>query len=517
LLVGTSAEAVSEGCTVVMRICPKCRRSFSGKGRATCPNDGARLADPRELVEADHDPLIGTTIAGRYEIVERLGTGGMGTVYRAKQASLGRPVALKILKKELNWETDTVTRFHREARAMSLLVHANTVRVFDFGQADGGLLYFAMELLDGELLTAKIEREGALAVPEAIRISRQILGSLHEAHTHGIVHRDLKPDNIMLAKVEGHGAPVVKVLDFGIAKMLRNDRKIDELETQAGTVFGTPRYMSPEQAQGHSLDARSDLYSVGVLLYHMLTGRPPFTDDDAVVVMAKHIRERPDSPREAAPDRPIPRSLDKVVLRAMEKDRDRRFSSAASFAEALSATLLDVDREVNERAAGKPSFPKLPLALAGLVVLVAVCASTYLIVTSGAADAEPTRAIVRHEVPPPPAEPESADLRVDSIPSGASVVYAGQELGVTPFTVRRPVGSLLEVEVRLAGYEPATLAVRAGEARSVELVREAPAPIVEVAEEVRTGGRPRVRVGRDRVMTEEPAMTAMSDEPYERW
>jgi eukaryotic-like serine/threonine-protein kinase len=518
-----------------MRICPKCRRSFSGKGRATCPNDGARLADARELAEADNDPLIGQTIAGRYEIIERLGTGGMGTVYRAKQASLGRPVALKILKKELNWETDTVTRFHREARAMSLLVHANTVRVFDFGMFDvgpdgartDGLLYFAMELLDGELLTANIEREGALAVGEAIRVARQILGSLHEAHSHGIVHRDLKPDNIMLARVEGHGAAVVKVLDFGIAKVLRNDRKIDELETQAGTVFGTPRYMSPEQAQGHPLDARSDLYSVGVLLYHMLTGRPPFTDDDAVVVMAKHIRERPDSPRDAAPDRPIPRSLEKVVLRAIEKDRDRRFSSAASFAEALSATLPDVDREAVERTSMKPTVPKLPLALAGLVVLLAVCASTYLIVTSGAADAETTRAVVRHDTPPAPSEPESADLRVDSTPSGASVVWSGQELGVTPFTVRRPQGSVLEVEVRLHGYETARLEVRAGEARSVELVRlpvaAEPPPEPEQTVAVRADPPRRGRngrAGRNPATADrggEAAMASMSEEPYERW
>jgi serine/threonine-protein kinase len=245
-----------------MRICPKCRKSYAKKGQSTCPEDGTKLVEPRELEEADKDPLLGRTIGGRFKIVERVGTGGMGTVYRAEQTGLDRSVALKILRKELSWEQDTVTRFHREARAMSLLTHPNTVRVFDFGETEDGLLYFAMELLEGELLTAKVERDGALDVEEAIRVAHQILRSLAEAHSKGIIHRDLKPDNIYLAHVEGHPDSVVKVLDFGIAKVVEPERRIDQLETQAGTVFGTPRYMSPEQAQGKTLDPRSDLYSV---------------------------------------------------------------------------------------------------------------------------------------------------------------------------------------------------------------------------------------------------------------
>ncbi|MEM9191051.1 MAG: serine/threonine-protein kinase, partial [Myxococcota bacterium] len=325
--------------------------------------------DAREFNEAQNDPLIGTTVAHRYHILERVGTGGMGTVYRAKQEGLARHVALKVLKKDLTWESDTVTRFQREAKAMSLLSHPNTVRVYDFGQLGEDQLFFAMELVEGEVLTAKIERDGPMEVRTAVRIARQILGSLGEAHSKGIVHRDLKPDNIILAQVEGDDHEVVKVLDFGIAKVIQGDREIDQLETQAGTVFGTPRYMSPEQAQGKKLDPRSDLYSVGILLYHMLSGRAPFLDDDAVVVMAKHIREKAPALRQLVPERPIPRSLNRAVAKAMEKDREKRYAEAESFSTALKETLRDVSA-VEALQSGNhapPNFfqqlPRIPLAI----------------------------------------------------------------------------------------------------------------------------------------------------------
>ncbi|MBZ0120226.1 MAG: serine/threonine protein kinase, partial [Sandaracinaceae bacterium] len=326
-----------------MRICPTCRTVYPARGRATCERDGTRLVEQDEYVKSKNDPLLGRTMAGRFKILARIGTGGMGTVYRAEQVGLGRPVALKVLKKELVHDRDTVARFHREAKAMSLLVHPNTVRVFDFGEDEDGWLFLAMELLEGELLTSWIEREGTPPIPDAIRVTQEILRSLAEAHSKGIIHRDLKPDNIYLARVDGHALPVVKVLDFGIAKAFREDYKIDQLETQAGTVFGTPRYMSPEQAQGKTLDHRSDLYSVGVLLYQLLTGNPPFQDDDAVVVMAKHIREKPKPVGEVVPDRPIPRSLEKLVVRAMEKDPTKRVGSADELDGALAACLPDVE------------------------------------------------------------------------------------------------------------------------------------------------------------------------------
>jgi eukaryotic-like serine/threonine-protein kinase len=326
-----------------MLICPKCRTTFSSPMLATCYRDGETLVDYERFVADRGDPLRNKLIGGKYQLLERVGQGGMGTIYRATQSGLNRQVAVKILKRELNVDPDTVARFHREAHAMSLLTHANTVRVYDFGQTEDGLLYLVMELLVGELLTTRMEH-AQLDVLDALRMTQQILRSLAEAHSKAIVHRDLKPDNVFLVRAEGHGEPAIKVLDFGIAKIVAPDRRVDQFETQAGTVFGTPRYMSPEQAQGGTLDGRSDLYSVGALLYQMLTGRAPFVEDDAVVVMAKHIQERPEPPMKVRPERPIPPSLDELVMKAMAKDPAERFQEASEFVQALEACVPDVAR-----------------------------------------------------------------------------------------------------------------------------------------------------------------------------
>ncbi len=473
-----------------MRICPKCRTTYPKRTQSTCPVDGAKLVEQHELAQADADPLLGRTIAGRFKIVERVGTGGMGTVYRAEQSGLDRDVALKILKKELSWEKDTVTRFHREARAMSLLTHPNTVRVFDFGETEDELLFFAMELLEGELLTAKVEREGALDVEEAIRIAHQILRSLAEAHSKGIIHRDLKPDNIYLARVDGHADPVVKVLDFGIAKVVQGERQIDQLETQAGTVFGTPRYMSPEQAQGKTLDPRSDLYSVGVLLYHMLVGRPPFVDDDAVVVMAKHIRERPERIRKAAPDRPIPTSLERAVMRTLDKQPDRRYKSAERLDQRLRSTVHDVRAEVLARKHGRrgiwfalSTLPRVPLAIGGVVVCFALGIAIYVVASSGAASAGSEGGIPLSTLEGIPTsadldENEAADLAITSDPSGAEVWSGASKLGTTPLSVRAARGRTYQVEIRREGFMPVVAEVEPGHGPlHVELHRDGrPAP-----------------------------------------
>jgi serine/threonine protein kinase len=242
----------------------------------------------------EHDPMIGRSLEGRYTIVSKLGAGSMGTVYRARQEAMARDVALKILRPERAFDAQAKQRFVREAKALSLLTSPNTVTVFDFGEIPDPVaspddpsaetsLYLAMEMLEGEALGARLKREGPMPAALAVHIAKGALESLAEAHDKGIIHRDLKPDNLFLVRrAEGAGRPLeasaavtCKVLDFGIAKML--DGRVDALETQAGTVFGTPRYMSPEQAQGRSLDARSDLYALGVLLYQMLAGRAPFT------------------------------------------------------------------------------------------------------------------------------------------------------------------------------------------------------------------------------------------------
>src|SRR5450432_1032970 len=329
------------------RVCPRCRRSSvafpglvtSGLELPRCPEHGLPFVDMSD----GPDPLLGTTIAGRFTILGRLGRGSMGAVYRARQEAVGRDVALKLVRRDRAHDPETKGRFEREARAISSLVSPHTVTAFDFGEAEDGSWFLAMEMLEGETVGERLRRIGRFEWYDALRFTRQALESLAEAHGKGIIHRDLKPDNLFLSRLPssaGSGEQeVCKVLDFGIAKWSRDDEdtKIDQLETQAGTVFGTPRYMSPEQAQGIALDQRSDLYSLGVLLYQMLSGCAPFVDDDAVVVMARHIKDQAPRFCDVTPSVIVPESIEAVLWRVLAKSPVDRPATADAMISELDA------------------------------------------------------------------------------------------------------------------------------------------------------------------------------------
>ena len=245
-------------------------------------------------------------MSGRYRVTDVIGVGGMGVVYKAHQAAVDRDVAIKVLMPDMIQDETLIKRFELEARAASKLHHPNTITVYDFGR-EGDLLYIAMELLVGESVETKLRRDGAYSPERVAGIASQVLGSLGEAHTTGIVHRDIKPDNIFLQAIENQ-KDFVKVLDFGVAKL--KDRGVQDVTlTQAGIIFGTPKYMSPEQAKAKTLDGRSDLYSLGVVIWEMLMGDCPFRADDPVSILIQHVHDLPPTFRDTRPDLNIPEDV----------------------------------------------------------------------------------------------------------------------------------------------------------------------------------------------------------------
>jgi len=287
---------------------------------------------------ADTTELIGRIFDSRYQITEQVGRGGMGAVYKAIHVSMNQVVALKVLSREMSSDDKQMQRFYHEARASSRLKHPNTIKVFDFGLAEEGRLYLAMEYLEGLTLTQLLRSEKVITIRRAIGIAKQVTKSLAEAHMNGLVHRDLKPDNVFITQIYGE-SDFVKVLDFGIAKFLEGNPEHERL-TQAGLVCGTPLYISPEQALGKSLDGRSDLYSLGVILYEMLSGSPPFRADTPVALVMRHIHDQPPSMSEHRPGLDLPDGLRDLIFRLLDKDRDARHASAEALLQALDGILI---------------------------------------------------------------------------------------------------------------------------------------------------------------------------------
>jgi eukaryotic-like serine/threonine-protein kinase len=323
--------------------CPTCERTYAAPGH--CPEDATRLVS----LDAP-DPLLGRVLDDRYTLTAKLGAGAMGAVYRATQHSVGRDVAVKVIGAGLVADGNAIKRFLREAKLASRLSHPNAVGVLDFGQTADRVFYLAMELVEGETLDALLKRDGPLSDVRMLRIAIQICDALEGAHRLQIVHRDLKPANIM---VLAGSRELVKVLDFGIARSLADE---DLKVTRTGATVGTPAFMAPEIALGGDVDARADLYSLGCMLYLMVSGRLPFAATNVQEMLTAHVADTP------APLLGVNPSVARPIMRLLEKERDARFETAAQTREALEATLFAVQTSPSLQSSPAVVRAQLPIA-----------------------------------------------------------------------------------------------------------------------------------------------------------
>jgi serine/threonine-protein kinase len=478
-----------------MKACPKCGKRFLGN-EEFCPSDGATLQE----IEQDKigDPLVGTTVDGRYQIDRKIGEGGMGMVYLATHAMIGNRCALKVLRGELSGEGEVAERFIQEARAAAAIGNDHIIQITDFGQLPDGSAYFVMEFLDGKALHDVIEENPQMPVERVLDVVIQCCEALTAAHSSDIVHRDLKPDNIFLVK-KGHVTDFVKILDFGIAKVASGET--GKRLTKTGMIFGTPQYMSPEQAAGTGVDARTDIYALGIIMYEMLCGHVPFEADTFMGVLTKHLYEEPIPPRRLVPPVDVDQNLEAVLLKAIAKKPERRYQSMEDFASDL-RTLRDggtpaivydqmrdtaattvpppppssvVGRPRRAAAAGKtPARPMWPIfAGVGVVAVAGIVAAVLLL---GGQDGQEAKAEtvsptpVTDPVPTPaadPAPPQAKDPEPSYVMISAShpgaMLYneKGAMLGPLPFRVSRPHGENAEAQfvIKLKGYDDAAVAV----------------------------------------------------------
>ncbi len=307
-----------------MRVCTTCGAEY-GDDQLFCVRDGTALRK-----SAAGTDLVGEIIAERYHITKKLGEGGMGQVYLAEHVKMGRRCAIKIMTPGTMSDPDAISRFNREAANASRISHPNVCAIYDFGETPEGLIYLAMELIEGKSLTALLDETPAMPLARAAGMIVQCAEALQVAHDLGIVHRDLKPDNIMV--ITARGKDTVKVVDFGIAKAMSGDEGGKQKVTKTGFVVGTPEYMSPEQLAGDSVDGRSDLYSLGLVFYRMLTGASPFPADSQQETMIKRLTDDPIPLAAARPDVRFPAELQRVMDKALARSPSDRYANAGDFA-----------------------------------------------------------------------------------------------------------------------------------------------------------------------------------------
>jgi serine/threonine-protein kinase len=444
--------------------------------------------------------MIGETF-GNYRVTELIGEGGMGVVYLAEHPAIGRRAAVKILRPGLTDNPEITRRFFNEARAANAIRHPGIVEVFDCGTLASGASYIVMELLEGENLATRLRRVGRMRHPEARRIAAQTASALAAAHAAGIVHRDLKPDNLFLVPDDRDAAlEMVKVLDFGIAKLGQQGSNINSVRTRTGSVMGTPAYMSPEQCRGtREIDHRTDIYALGVILFEMLCGRPPFVSEGFGEMVHLHISAPPPAPRTIEPT--VPEDLERLILWCLAKEPDERISTMTDVHAALTGRPTPPARVTaptarTPRPAAAPPTPttftqagtgalatdvtprsrgrKVPAIVAGALAIVAVAAltrgswmprssDTVTVAPATTAAANPTPATAAAtQAPPAKAAPATVTAAIVSDPSGARVVREkdGAVIGMTPFRENWPSGDgVRKLRIELDGYRTEAVTV----------------------------------------------------------
>jgi serine/threonine-protein kinase len=456
------------------------------------------------------DPYVGKTIDGRYVVERVLGEGGMGVVYAGKHKVIGKNVAIKVLRNEMASDKEVSERFVQEARAASAIGNPHIIDISDFGTLPDGSTYFVMEFLAGKSLSAVIsEVGGPMPVPRLSSIAKQIGQALSAAHTVNIVHRDLKPDNVMLV-ARGSEKDFVKILDFGIAKVGGGTNKV----TRAGSIFGTPHYMSPEQAAGAAVDHRTDIYALGVILYEMATGRLPFDADNFMGILTQHMYKSPVPMRALVPEVGVPAGLDAIVLKCLTKKPEGRYQSmdelVADFEKLDKGLLPDAVQELMARSGGfnvpadyfrtpsmmpapVPASPSLPkqrwpmyAAIGGGGVVAAIAVVLFLGRGGGdpahaqpatssaqtAAASTPSSTAAAAPIPsttaPATAQEQAAapakhQVLVSVIPPDATIVRDGNDLGGAPVAIELNEGEHASLVVSRKGYKTKTVAITSDE------------------------------------------------------
>jgi tRNA A-37 threonylcarbamoyl transferase component Bud32 len=442
------------------------------------------------------DPLIGHTLADRYRLEAPIGSGGMGTVYRAEHVLIKKPVAIKVLSAAHSGSRKEVERFLNEARAASRIRHEHVVDITDFGITEDGMVFLVMEYLEGEDLAATSDREGRLPWRRAAAIVLQIAAALEAAHAQGVVHRDMKPENCFRIR-RGDDPDFIKVLDFGIAKVL-DDGDVERPSSAGSGLLGTPEYVAPELIQGLKPDARVDIYAVGVMFYDLIVGAPPFAGESFMSTLTAHLTQPPRPPSEVVPTAAIPRAIDAVVLRALAKDRDLRYPTIAEFAADLRAAIAAVDAPPPPApASSRGIYPRLVLGLVAALLLVFSAVLLYVFkgagmdghVTAGPSEADAaTGALASASLPAArPAEvnlPAAPEAEAEA-PPAAEAVEAVEDAAETDEEAADEGLTAGETEEVEAAEAPARGRGAAGDKRPRRTAQEFAAAMAKVAPRVK--------------------------------